>query len=100
MMLLKPGQDMMACPAAHAPASGCTCEPGVLTFADRRCLSGAFGTVYKAVLDDVDQVAVKMLPSAQFTRHQLRAFLNEVGAEVVLHICGTAEHLQWMPVHL
>ena len=56
--------------------------------------------MYKAVLDDVDQVAVKMLPSAQFTRHQLRAFLNEVGVEVVLHICGTAEHLHWMPVHL
>ena len=37
--------------------------------------------MYKAVLDDVDHVAVKFLPSKNFTSHQLRAFLNEeVGA--------------------
>ena len=48
--------------------------------------------MYKAMLDDVDHVAVKMLPSKQFSRHQLRAFLNEVGAGMSLLLCGTAGH--------
>ena len=34
--------------------------------------------MYKAVLDEVDQVAVKMLPSEQFSKSQLEAFFNEV----------------------
>ena len=41
-------------------------------------VAGAFGTVYKATLDEVDSVAVKMLPSDQLRNDQLQAFLTEV----------------------
>ena len=34
--------------------------------------------MYKAILDEVDSVAVKVLPSDQFRKDQLQAFLNEV----------------------
>ena len=42
------------------------------------CCVGAFGTVYKAVLDDVHAVAVKMLAAHQLKQVQLQAFVNEV----------------------
>ena len=40
--------------------------------------AGAFGAVYKAILDEVDSVAVKMLPSDQLRNDQVQAFLTEV----------------------
>lgn len=48
--------------------------------ADCRLLvhAGAFGAVYKATLDEVDSVAVKMLPSDQLRNDQVQAFLTEV----------------------
>ena len=51
-------------------------------------LAGAFGAVYKATLDEVDQVAVKMLPSDQLKDGQLKAFLTEVWTE---SLCVTVQ---------
>ena len=45
-------------------------------------LAGAFGAVYKATLDEVDQVAVKMLPSDQLKDGQIKAFLTEVWTDI------------------
>ena len=55
---------------------------------DRLRPAGAFGDVYKATLDDVNSVAVKMLPSKQFSKQQLRAFLNEVRCTWPADSCG------------
>ena len=42
--------------------------------------AGAFGTVYKALLDGVDKVAVKMLAPGVVKQNVLSAFCNEVQA--------------------
>ena len=58
------------------------------------CSTGAFGTVYKARLDDVHDVAVKLLkPEAD--KHQLKAFLNEVQMDAVsLFAAACRQHAQ------
>ena len=45
-------------------------------------LPGAYGKVYRGILDDISHVAVKMLPSGQLNQRQVDAFLNEVGTSL------------------
>ena len=57
-------------------------------------LAGAFGAVYKATLDEVDQVAVKMLPSDQLKDGQIKAFLTEVWTDIPLCVTVQSEVMQ------
>ena len=43
------------------------------------CLAGTFGIVYKAILDDVHDVAVKLMRPGHVDDRQLQSFCNEVG---------------------
>ena len=43
------------------------------------CLAGTFGIVYKAILDDVHDAAVKLMRPGHVDDRQLQSFCNEVG---------------------
>ena len=70
---MRPHTD--ACQLVHASLIwdlDCVCTSRVLR------LAGAFGTVYRALLDDVHEVAVKLMRPGHVDSRQMTSFCNEV----------------------